>query len=359
MPPDPLDRLWPLGAGLFFVACGLFPLTMLLRREPTVIAEHSGISVLSGWRAVSFVPWSEVVGLSSYSRAVSGGIRQHFVRVSLSESAAALPGISRAQRRQLRIDIPTMLLPLKADELAAELNALHDHYQNQARVIPLSDREDQPASGAVTVEANYLRPAELPARPDRHTGEPRPPHAPAYKGRHSQSGPDPVRKPSPPQGQGPVQAWYPGTSTLATVITGVVWCVILGGILVLRNGHLPLVVWAFIGLVSAGLAWSSRTGACAAGSDWVARNDRWVRTYELIEITYRARFGPRLRLHDSAGRTATIKIESLQGDREVWDLVYNGILHSVIADGARTDRQLHLILDLPYPDPDIGRHESR
>jgi hypothetical protein len=140
-------------------------------------------------------------------------------------------------------------------------------------------------------------------------------------------------------------------------VTGVVWCVILGGILVLCNGHLPLVVWAYIGLASFGLAWSSRTGACTAGSDWVARNRRWVRTYELIEITYRARFGPRLRLQDSAGRTATIKIESLQGDREIWDLVYNGILHSVIAGGARTDRLLHLVLHLPYPDPDISRGE--
>lgn len=357
MPPDPLDRLWPLGAGLFCVACGLFPLTMLLRREPAVIAEQSGISVVFGWRVVSFVPWSEVVGFSSYSRTVSGGTRQHFVRASLSDSAAALPGISRAQRRHQRIDIPTMLLPLKAEELAAELNALHDHYRKQARALPLSDRGDQPASGVITVEANYPRPTELPARPDRHTGKPRPPHAPAYKGHPSQNGPDPARKPSPPQGEGPIQAWYPGTSTTLTAVTGVVWCVILGGILVLCNGHLPLVVWAYIGLASFGLAWSSRTGACTAGSDWVARNRRWVRTYELIEITYRARFGPRLRLQDSAGRTATIKIESLQGDREIWDLVYNGILHSVIAGGARTDRLLHLVLHLPYPDPDISRGE--
>ena len=47
----------------------------------------------------------------------------------------------------------------------------------------------------------------------------------------------------------------------------------------------------------------------------------------------------------------TIKIESQQGDRGVWDLGYNGILHSVIAAGARTDRQLHLVLHVPYPGP--------
>jgi len=108
---------------LFFVACGLFPLTMLLRREPTVIAEQSGISVLSGWRAVSL---RAVERLSRVSPAtagpVSGGIRQHFVRVWLSGSAAALPGISRAQRRQPanRYSKPCFCR-LKAEELAAEL----------------------------------------------------------------------------------------------------------------------------------------------------------------------------------------------------------------------------------------------
>jgi hypothetical protein len=35
----------------------------------------------------------------------------------------------------------------------------------------------------------------------------------------------------------------------------------------------------------------------------------------------------------------------------MWDLVYNGILHSVIAGGAETNGQLHRYMRVPYPSP--------
>jgi hypothetical protein len=41
-----------------------------------------------------------------------------------------------------------MLLPLKAEELAAELNALHDHYRKQARALPSAIEEINPRAGS-------------------------------------------------------------------------------------------------------------------------------------------------------------------------------------------------------------------
>jgi len=53
-----------------------------------------------------------------------------------------------------------------------------------------------------------------------------------------------------------------------------------------------------------------------------------------------------------------VKIEVLHGDRTIWDLVYNGILYSVIAGGARTNNRLHLDVHVPRPpvDPEDRPH---
>jgi hypothetical protein len=47
----------------------------------------------------------------------------------------------------------------------------------------------------------------------------------------------------------------------------------------------------------------------------------------------------------------SVSLSLLEEDRMLWDLVYNGILHSVIAGQAETNGRLHLHLRLPYPSP--------
>lgn len=94
-----------------------------------------------------------------------------------------------------------------------------------------------------------------------------------------------------------------------------------------------------------------RLKECVAGVEWLARRKRWVRLYELTEVTYLGiPFGPlRLRLVDSGGRKVTIRLKDVRAERFVWDLTYNGILHSVVAGGAKTNEKLHLDLYVPYP----------
>jgi hypothetical protein len=43
-------------------------------------------------------------------------------------------------------------------------------------------------------------------------------------------------------------------------------------------------------------------------------------------------------------------IDIIGSDPRIWNYTYNGILHSVIAGGAETNKQLHLQLKLPYPE---------
>jgi hypothetical protein len=94
----------------------------------------------------------------------------------------------------------------------------------------------------------------------------------------------------------------------------------------------------------------------SAGAEWMACKASWVRLYELTEVTaHTSGTGVYVILKDSAGRVVEYKFTSLGGsDRLLFDLTYNGILHSVVAGGAKTNPLLHRTLNLPYPKPARG-----
>jgi hypothetical protein len=56
-------------------------------------------------------------------------------------------------------------------------------------------------------------------------------------------------------------------------------------------------------------------------------------------------------MEDSEGRRLSLPLTTLQSDRLLWDLVFSGILHSVIAGNAETNGALHVHLHLPYRSP--------
>jgi hypothetical protein len=149
-----------------------------------------------------------------------------------------------------------------------------------------------------------------------------------------------------------VVAWCAGNHLDAVLFAGF-WAVIISGILILNNGFGWLQYWWAWAILVPGIFWIYRSilsGDCAAGADWVAQGRRWVKVYELIEVSYHSRIGgARLRLRDADGNRMSIKIEVLHANRTIWDLVYNGILHSVIAGGARTNNRLHLDVHVPHP----------
>jgi hypothetical protein len=106
-------------------------------------------------------------------------------------------------------------------------------------------------------------------------------------------------------------------------------------------------MWLII-LVSVTLMYRALRGqSLSAGVDWLRVNGGWVRTYELVDIqAHRDPGFIALTLRDSGERRVRMKLYDLQQSREIWDLVYNGILHSVHVNGATTSslarESLHL-----------------
>jgi hypothetical protein len=106
-----------------------------------------------------------------------------------------------------------------------------------------------------------------------------------------------------------------------------------------------------------------RNARYSAGAEWFAIHDKWIGTYQLVEVTAKASgSGVYLKLKDSDGEILEFKFSDLVGtNRLLYDLVYNGILHSVIAGNAATNSLLHRTLKLPYPESARGMsdHDSR
>lgn len=100
-----------------------------------------------------------------------------------------------------------------------------------------------------------------------------------------------------------------------------------------------LVVWGFAGL------------HMSAGADWLNFRGSFIKTYELVsvEVTTGAGGSYYLDIKDRDGREVSAQTWILQQNRELWDLVYNGILHSVHRGHAETNRRAQDHLQLMYP----------
>ena len=106
--------------------------------------------------------------------------------------------------------------------------------------------------------------------------------------------------------------------------------------------------WVFIALCAlVGYGVFSGTWI-AAGATWLQNGKRWVNIYELTEIRIKASgTNHMLRLTDSAGRTiGSLKLMAVQRNPKLWDLVYNGILHSVATGKATPPNGTRKILGL-------------
>jgi len=204
----------------------------------------------------------------------------------------------------------------------------------------------------------FLTQDDLPPKPDRETGEPRPPRAPDISGaeplskrdvRRVRSG---KRRPAPPPGEGPLLEWFK-PSPHEHLTTGTwVFLLFVVGVTVEQGGDPAWMgfwqVWVVLLPMLLGIHFAVRPAECAAGAEWLRVGRKWVRLYEIVTAEA-DRNGSDLRvtLEDGPGRRISVRAKDLQKDRELWDLVYNGILHSVIAGGAETNSLLHSALSVP------------
>lgn len=185
---------------------------------------------------------------------------------------------------------------------------------------------------------------ELPARPDRETGEPRPPKAPLGNPSKEQRKPwNPRKVPQPPEGKGPALEWDYNNArdkrwTFGIVLVLIVAFLMVRGALSADSSVFGWVehwqVWAV--LVAGGLLMAmGRSQDIAAGSDWFMRHKAFVNTYELTSVTTEKNWSNgQVVLKDSDDNQATINLMLLK--QPLWDLVYNGIQHSV-ANGAEVN----------------------
>jgi hypothetical protein len=195
----------------------------------------------------------------------------------------------------------------------------------------------------------------LPPKPDPHDGRPRPPHAPVQvrntkpanrleRGEH--------KVPQPPAGEGPVLEWfYPDRTT--RLIAGLLLPLLGATLYTLQDGGfgwtsspllwIILLPWPFV------VFWLGRY-RLSAGADWLAYNKSFVKTYELVSVKVILNHtAPTLEVKDSHGNNVHVQINRLQQNPDLWDLVYNGLLHSVHVGKAEVNERAREYLQLDFP----------
>lgn len=216
-------------------------------------------------------------------------------------------------------------------------------------------------------DGNEPTSGDLPPRPDRETGEPFPPHGLSYF-RGGAAAPDQdlhregslSYRPDPPLGLGPVLAWHRESrrgkvvlllTSAAILIVGTVAISVFhsAGLSILTAWPIWLIIAVGVVLISSPFSYFTY----AAGADWLmversrwgVKSRAWIDLYELTKID--ASYGGttfHLWLYDK-DMGLTRSSEELQRDRRIWDLLYNGILHSV-ANGAQVSNQAIGILQI-------------
>lgn len=187
-------------------------------------------------------------------------------------------------------------------------------------------------------------------KPDKLTGEPRPPRAPVNTTWKSEGKTDPDRAqfPPAPEGEGPVLEWYQDSPTemvkagmFLSVLVIIFGCIVDGGFGWMATWWLWLfVIWPPILFYFLG-----RSEGISAGAEWFATSRKsYVRLYELSSVKLEhsaAGQSMTLELRDIHGGFAGVSLRQVQRKRALWDLVYNGIAHSVL-NGRATANELAL-----------------
>ncbi|MHA6797915.1 hypothetical protein [Bounagaea algeriensis] len=202
-----------------------------------------------------------------------------------------------------------------------------------------------------------MRETDLPPKPNPQTGQPRPPHAPLEQ---DWSGPDEKHKngeskvPRPPEDGGPILEWfYPRKkdwAIIGSILSGIIivfltfkdWGV---GWMSVWWLWLFVIPWPFIFMLA------GKNLRLSAGADWVCGSQRtFVKTYELVQVKATVGGAARsIELKDRHGNEFSAQLNDIQRNRELWDLVYNGILHSVHVHGAETNKMARDFLGLNMP----------
>jgi hypothetical protein len=125
---------------------------------------------------------------------------------------------------------------------------------------------------------------------------------------------------------------------------GLLLTIVLLSLIILPEGHGPFhwmqfwQMWLIVVVGVAAATLTMRSDRCSAGADWLKYRKSWVRTYELDVIMVRCSRGrPTVRLTDQGKRVVDVEANMLWENRLIWDLLYNGVRHSVAGGAALND----------------------
>ncbi|WP_235871135.1 hypothetical protein [Rhodococcus spongiicola] len=116
--------------------------------------------------------------------------------------------------------------------------------------------------------------------------------------------------------------------------------------------------WFWIVVSGVFFYWRGGCEWMAAGAVWVQEGPKWVNTYELVRIRFSVDGLNRvLRIEDADGRKIhSFGLRDAQSNPLMWDLVYNGILHSVASGNCDISRKARKVLQIPPSLGEEGEH---
>lgn len=206
-----------------------------------------------------------------------------------------------------------------------------------------------------TEEHPYFTTGKLPRKPDPETGQPRPPRAPRVSKKNVLTPREQtVRKhPTGPSDEhGPRLEWCQQT-TFGAVLNGAfaaAFMVVVGVVFAGSDAVTFWFTWPIYIVTGALVAFTMRQEWLAAGATWFQHKQNWVNTYELVEVKIGAASASQtLKLKDLAGQYTEVKLRDVQENPDLWDLVYNGILHSAVNGKVNVAPGHRKILGLPEP----------
>lgn len=210
---------------------------------------------------------------------------------------------------------------------------------------------------------------ELPAKPDPDTGKPVPPHNPIEFRRVSEQPYNKRRVPHPSaDGFGPPLQWYYGDLSETWRSAAIGGALVFFGFLlfnVIRGYSLVdlltgPVVWVATALAAGVGALQAGIVKISAGSDWLMVGRKFVNTYDLVCVTAeKLRYDLRFTFTDGEGRQVKASyLKHLRENSALVDLVYNGMLHSIVDNGCEIDDQTQAEFRLDWVES-IEERQSR
>ncbi|MBB5069976.1 hypothetical protein BJ969_003064 [Saccharopolyspora gloriosae] len=155
--------------------------------------------------------------------------------------------------------------------------------------------------------------------------------------------PDRADYPAAPEGHGPVLEWHQGRAS-TSILGGFFLLLILFLFMCLRDWGISWMstwwLWLFIAWPPFVFYFIGKSVGISAGADWFAVKTGYVETYELAQVKVVGTSGGLawdLELKDKQGNELSINLREIQTNRDLWDLVYNGIVHSVQRGSAKTN----------------------